>query len=98
MTNLRLLSCIAWIPAVLGACSSSSTQPADLAADESANPVAHDSGHRGIPDLADGLILPYQVAVDHDNVYWVNSGTQLRPEGSIMRVSKHGGRAHTLAD
>jgi hypothetical protein len=48
--------------------------------------------------LADNLLLPYQVAVDHNDVYWVNSGTQLAPGGSVMRISKHGGKAHTVAD
>lgn len=96
MIDLRLLSCIALTPAVLGACGSSS--PTDATTDSSADPAAEVSARPHIRTLADGLVLPYQVAVDYDDVYWVNSGTQLAPEGSVMRISRHGGKPHTVAD
>lgn len=98
MTYLRLLSCMSWTPILLlGACAAPATPPGDLAAQTAPDPVS-EARRTHIRDLAHDLLLPYQVAVDHKDVYWVNSGTQIRPQGSVMRIARHGGQAQVLAD
>jgi hypothetical protein len=48
-----------------------------------------------VAELASGLDLPSQIALDDDFVYWLNQGASRPP--SVMRVAKAGGEPRPLA-
>lgn len=90
MSNARAVFCMGSIAMIIGACGAPSNSPSDPGAD------AADRLH--VRALVEGLEGPYQVVVDHNDIYWINTGDQISPDGSVMRLSRSGGSPQVIAD